>query len=201
MTNRADVEYGGEIYSAVEILSLAPLGHLIDPDSVSWEWSGYESATFKADCVRGELHSMTLEADMNMLEADVGCTEGGYNAYIAIVNVSGVEFTDERREFVESMGHDYMISDIKWNEIYAEVSLVCVNDPTHRITVTPEISRSVISAPTCTEDGETRLTVNFEIDGVLFADSTKITVPKLGHSYSDDGVCSECGEKENDLEN
>ena len=128
-----------------------------------------------------------------------GCTSVGYT--LNICDACGVEY---RSAFVDPTGHDV----VDW-EVIREATCTepgeerrgcrnCDFGETREIPMLPHTLNSVVTEPTCTEDGFTTHTCT--VCGYTYTDST---VPALGHDfcpwyYTEDPTCLEPGQERRD---
>ena len=172
--------------------------HAYGEATYTWSADG-KSCTATRVCGNDANHVETAEATIgSSVTTDSTCTENGTTTYTATFSVAWATTQTTTRDDVAMKDHSYS-SDWKhdetnhWHECScgaksdeAEHSDV-TSDDNHscdtcgRENVTSHSYNSVVTAPTCTEDGYTTYTCNC---GDAYTDNT---VDKLGHNYNTPG--------------
>ena len=138
------------------------------------------------------------------------CTEEGSKAYWYCTGC-GKYFADAActQEITENIdtwkvipvtGHAYGQPEFLWSADgkTCTVTFTCGNDAAHVETLTAEITSNLKTAPTCTEKGVTVYTAKVTFEGKDYTATLELTdIPATGHHY-EDGVCTDCGEKDPD---
>ena len=189
----------GETVLATETKELTTdkaLGH--DYKAVFTWAEDNKSATAEITCSRCDLKE-TKDAAITVESKDASCTEGGTATYTATVTIDGVTLTDSKTAQVEALGHEYGISEVKWSadNSTATATIVCNRCHDSKSQTVNSVSE-VVKEANCTEDGSTRYTATFDVDGVNVEYQKNVTVSALGHNYVD-GVCTRCGKESKHL--
>ena len=189
----------GETVLATETKELTTdkaLGH--DYKAVFTWAEDNKSATAEITCSRCDLKE-TKDAAITVESKDATCTEGGTATYTATVTIDGVTLTDSKTAQVEALGHEYGISEVKWSadNSTATATIVCNRCHDSKSQTVNSVSE-VVKEANCTEDGSTRYTATFDVDGVNVEYQKNVTVSALGHNYVD-GVCTRCGKESKHL--
>ena len=140
---------------------------------------------------------------------DPTCTEDGSKPYWHCTGC-GKYFADEACtqeiqdidtwKVIPATGHAYGEPVFQWSDDgkTCTVTFTCGNDATHVEVLKAEVSSTVKTAPTCTEKGVTAYTAKVTFQGKDYTDTLELTdIPATGHHF-EDGVCTECGEKDPD---
>ena len=126
----------------------------------------------------GELmpHSISPEASKS---TPAGCTTDG-----EIVGICMVCY-EEVSEPIAAKGHVWNTTTPVWNWSddckACTASLVC-ESCNEQISVEADVSADVLTAPTCTESGETVYTAKADFDGQEYTDKITVSTDALGHS-------------------
>lgn len=137
------------------------------------------------------------------------CTEDGSKPYWHCTGC-GKYFADEACtqeiqdidtwKVIPATGHAYGEPVFQWSDDgkTCTVTFTCGNDKTHVEVLKAEVTSTVKTAPTCTEKGVTAYTAKVTFQGKDYTDTLELTdIPATGHHY-EDGVCTDCGEKDPD---
>ena len=136
-------------------------------------------------------------------EIKATCEEAGSKEYYECENC-GKLFSDSEGKTeltggteIPALGHDWNAPTYSWAEDHSTCTAtkVCKRDDSHVVTEEGKVS-SVVTEPTCTEDGKTVYTATFEKEGFV-TQTEEVKADKLGHdwgtpTYTWSGDFSEC---------
>ena len=162
------------------------LGH--NWGSPSYEWSSdYKTMTAVRYCTRDSSHKESeVAVATSKVTKQPTCLERGEVTYSVTFNNPVFEPQSITVDTLPPNGHQWGMVLYQWSEDLTSVtaSAICLTDSTHTKTETAQSVRTVMTDPTCTEEGEVVYTASF-VDNV-FATQTKWgTEPALGHSYGE----------------
>ncbi len=145
-------------------------GNTMDATDHDWEIVDHNNnGTHNLECANDASHTDTVACDYNSVVTDPTCTEDGYTTYTCDC---GHSYTGNT---TDATGHDWEIVDHNGNGTH---NLECVNDASHTNMVSCEYN-SVVTDPTCTEDGYTTYTC------ACGHSYTGNIVPALDHDYGE----------------
>jgi len=127
---------------------------------------------------------VTVEANGHSYESIVtlpSCTEQGHTTHTCSVCSDSYKDT-----YVEAKGHSYGEVTYVWNEEHTEVTAtrVCLNDDAHMETETVSTTYTVITNPTCLNEGLGRYVSNSFTNLAFVVQSKDITLDALGHELT-----------------
>ncbi|MBQ9070127.1 MAG: leucine-rich repeat protein [Clostridia bacterium] len=167
-------------------------GHNYDIDNIAWSWSNYDSAIATVSCIDNENHTRNITASITeKTTKDANCGEAGEKIYTASIKIDGETYTNEKKEILPALEHDFDISTLawQWNGFSAaSVVLICQNDHNHQQSFNATITSKIEDEPSCTVGGLKRYTATVEIDNAQYSDEKTETLPANGHTYNADGI-------------
>ena len=132
-----------------------------DPIEHDWEiGESQNNGTHEMVCANDETHTKVVNCEYDSVVTDPTCEAGGYTTHTC---ACGHSYVDGDENPIE---HNWEIDESLFNGTH---KMVCANDETHTKVVNCEYD-SVVTAPTCEDDGYTTYTC------------------ECGHSYVDDKV-------------
>lgn len=192
-------------------VSQPKLGHQWGEAAYTWS-EDKGSVTAVCTCERDPSHTLSETAvSASAITKQPTCTEKGERTYTADF-ANEVFETQTKTEDIEPTGHSWDSPVYRWAADNAQVTAerICLHDPTHLESETVKAAAEVTKEPTCTENGETTYTAEFE--NKAFETQTKTEEKAaLGHDWSEwitvreatddtDGLeertCERCGNKE-----
>ena len=183
----ADDKVIGTVTDTKEI-EIPATGHKYDLEKdPEFTWADdYSSATATFVCTNDSEHTTTVDCVVSDETTDATCTKEGSATYTATVTFEGKEFSDEKTEEIDALGHDYQAK-FSWGktdsgERMAQATLTCIrcNDKHQEVCeVTSETTE-----PTCTEKGKTVYTATCEFNGKEYSsDPVEEEIAATGHKY------------------
>ena len=175
-------------------------GHLYDVSG--WSWSdGYKQATVTLKCQNAGCNdTMTETVQATCADhKDATCTQGVENVYVATFTPTDTaqahyvkaSYTDEKTEVIPATGHSYELNGADawtWtadaNSATASVSLKCTKCDHVEGSVTATVKEEKRTSATCTADGSVTYRAVASINGQNFEDTSTVTLPKLGHDFT-----------------
>ena len=180
---------------------ISATGHDYGKAEFDWSDDG-KTCTVTFTCANDETHVEELDAVItSAVKTAPTCTEMGVTTYTATVTFEGEAHTDTLElTDIPAAGHAYGEPKFQWSEDgkTCTVTFTCGNDETHVEKLEAEVTSAVKTAPTCTEKGVTAYTATVTFQDGVYTNTLELAdIPAAGHHF-EDGVCTECGEKDPD---
>ena len=168
------------------IADIEPLGH--DWGDPQYEWgANYATATAARKCKHDATHidSETV-IPSSVIAKQPTCTERGEVTYTATFKNEAFVQQVITADTIPADGHDWGMPTYEWatNNASVTATVICKTDPTHKITETAGVKKTVLTEETCTEEGEVVYTASFR-NTEFTAQSKVVTIGALGHSYGE----------------
>jgi len=178
----ATANFNDKDYTDEKREPIKALGH--DYGDPKFTWNGYESATAVFTCTNDNSHTERVTTIITSKNTAT-CESDGEIIYTATANFNDKDYTDEKREPIKALGHNYGEAAWKWAEdgSKATVTFTCerCND---KQTPTVTISKKVRIAATCKENGVTEYTATATFNGKPITATKEVTdIPMLPHAY------------------
>ncbi len=191
-TYTATITLNGTTYTTAKTRRIAATGHNYDVDNIAWSWSDYDSAIATVSCIDNESHTRNITASITeKITKDANCGEAGEKIYTASIKIDGETYTNEKKEILPALEHDFDISTLawQWNGFSeASVILICQNDHNHQQSFKATITSEIEDEPSCTVGGLKRYTATIEIDNTQYSDEKTETLSANGHTYNADNI-------------
>ena len=194
--------YCGSCHALLKEGAVIPAtGHDYGKPTFQWSEDG-KTCTVTFTCGNDETHVEELDAEVtSAVKTAPTCTEMGVTTYTATVTFEGEVHTDTLElTDIPAAGHAYGEPKFQWSEDgkTCTVTFTCGNDETHVEKLEAEVTSAVKTAPTCTEKGVTAYTATVTFQDEVYTNTLELAdIPAAGHHF-EDGVCTECGEKDPD---
>ncbi len=153
----------------------------------NWAWN-YSKATALFECVNYPTLNRTVNAEITSETMAATCLETGLTTYTASVVFRGESYTDTREAVLPAAGHSYGAPVYTWADDNSSVTatMICTKcgeeTEGHSVSETVETT-SVVTDPTCEEDGYTTYTATFA-NAAFMVDSKVVPGdPATGHDY------------------
>ena len=175
-------------------VDIDPLGHQWQFPSygITWQWSEaqhYVSALIHFTCGREGCNAYCNQyMHYNKTTTDATCDTDGeivYSVYLtAEESMDGVAHSDEKRETIPALGHDWDEPTYVWAEDNSTVTAthVCKRDNTHTETETVNTTYAVTTEPTCEGNGVGTYTATFA-NSAFEAQTKTVDIEPLGHQW------------------
>ena len=151
-----------------------------------WTWSeDFSSAQAKFTCANcGE--TVTLDAAVTSETTEPTHVTDGATVYTASAALDGATYTDAQSVTLPALGHEWGAPDWTWSPdgSAAQLTLRCTGCDAE-VALDATVTQSKRTEPTCTEDGSVRFVASVRYEGTRYTDNFVLTLPALGHSWSD----------------
>ena len=151
-----------------------------------WTWSeDLSSAQAKFTCANcGE--TVTLDAAVTSETTEPTHVMDGATVYTASAALDGETYTDAQSVTLPALGHEWGAPDWTWapDGSAAQLTLRCTGCDAE-VALDATVTQSKRTEPTCTEDGSVRFVASVRYEGTRYTDNFVLTLPALGHSWSD----------------
>ncbi len=161
-----------------------------------WEWDGHTSAKAVFKCKNNPNHIIKADAVITSEEISSSCT-GSEMKYTAQLIADRVTYSDVRTEVNGSgTGHDYMLSEWKWddNHVSTKAVFVCQNDSSHKVEVDASIKDQVTDS-TCSKAGELNRTATVTFEGKQYTDTYTEIINKKEHKWDNGTIIQDATSK------
>lgn len=152
-----------------------------------WTWTGYEKAEATFTAADDTTFTQTREASITHRTTTAATCEGeGVETYTATVTFLGKAYSNDKPKTLEPIKHKWGTPTYVWEDIpdgcAATATVLCENDPTHKITETVAGTFTAITPPTTRTEGLGRYTAVFS-DEHFTAQTKDVPIPKLQPTY------------------
>lgn len=175
----AHITYDGVEYASTALIVALPCTGHIWAEPV-WKWAADNStADFQRTCKNDSSHKDTTTVTATVSTVPATCDTAGSATYT--VSKDGV--TDTKTDTIPALGHDWADPVWTWeaDNLTADVTFTCKNDPNHKETTTVDATVETIPA-TCEEDGS----ITHIVEKYDCSDSKLIeTIERLGHDWTE----------------
>ncbi len=182
ITYIATVNIGGTVYSDEYTEITSALGHRYSTKDIDWQWSeDYSACNAVVSCIEcGEYFTMIAAVTHEAHQAT--CTEEGYDEYIAVITLNGVEKSDIQTISIPANGHSYgeLIWNWSGNRTSCTVSRSCT-DCGYTQNLTATVTHDYL-APTCTSKGHDNYIASVTVDGVVRTNTNELILDELSHN-------------------
>ncbi len=179
----AFVSFEGETYTVTSTTEVKATGHTYGDPVFTWA-DDYSDCAAEFTCdVCG--HTETVNCDVTSKTTTATCEADGQTVYTATVEFNGTTYSDTQTVVIEKTGHSYPLAAFTWAEDYSSATAILTCTWCGNIVELDCTVESVITAATCTEDGQIVYTAKAVYGGTTYNEAKTVVLPATGHTYGE----------------
>ena len=171
------------------------IGHVFGEPT--WVWTDYGNVKANFTCTiceeeHIESYAATISSEITLSPT---CEKSGERTYTAKIVLAGVEYSDTRKENVDSLGHEYKVVWVWTGYESAKATFTCIHDNNHieeRVATIDNITNEITTPATCLEEGERTYTATVTLNETEYTNTKTKTIDATGHTLHDN-TCTSCG--------